>query len=122
MRGHVKSIGAFLFIGMAFSSQTHAEDNRKIWECNNGSYYIQKTEHNLWLVEDGKDSYVKFYESRIEATYYMHGLDRRWDWEGGTFSVRLKPNNTALYFDFSAVEDGESTTAKSLFGCKQIQG
>ena len=122
MREEINCIGVLLLLSIAFSSQALAEDNRKIWECNNGGYYSQKAEHNLWLVEDGKGSYVKFHESRIAATYYMHGLERRWDWQGGNFSVRLKPGNEALYYDFSAVEAGETTTPKSQFGCKQIQG
>lgn len=122
MRGYRNHIQVVLFLSTVFSSQIHAEDKRIIWECNTGSYYIQKKEHNLWLVEDGLKSYVKFYDSRITARYYLHGLERRWDWEGGNFSVRLKPDNKALYFDFSGVEAGEIITSKSEFGCKKIRG
>lgn len=104
------------------SSHVYAEDDRQIWECNSGTSYYEKAEHNLWLVKGSQESYVKFYDSRIPAKYYLYGLERRWDWESGKFSVRLTPDNTALYFDFNSVKPGESTNAKSFFTCKKIQG
>jgi hypothetical protein len=115
-------IRSIIFLPTLLFYQVYAEDTRKIWECNSGDYYIKSAEHNLWLVEDESKSYVKFYDSRITARYYLYGLERRWDWEDGNFSVRLKPDNIALYFDFNGVEEGKTTSAKSHFGCKQIQG
>jgi hypothetical protein len=111
-----------LIISALLQSYAYAEETREIWECNTGTYYSEKSEHNLWLVKGSKQSYVKFYKTRISASYYLHGLNRRWDWEQGNFSVRLNPENRALYFDFSGVKSGESVNSKSQFACKKIQG
>lgn len=108
----------FLIAGIAMSPIAFAEDETQIWGCNTGIFYFDDDdEHILWLVKGTQDSYVKFYDERIPATYYLYGLERRWDWEDGNFSIRLKPNNTALYFDFNSVGPGETTTALSQFSC-----
>lgn len=119
---HIFLYGSLLTVGAVLPSLVYAEDDRQIWECNSGSYYSEKSEHNLWLVKEDQKAYVKFYDSRIAASYYLYGLERRWDWDGGNFSIRLKPDNQALYFDFNSVEPGETTSSKNTFGCKKIKG
>lgn len=112
---------AFIFFAFLPLS-AFAGDDREIWECNTGEYYSEKAEHNLWLVKGSQQNYVKFYDTRIPATYYLHGLDRRWDWGEGNFSIRLNPDNRAWYFDFNGLEPGETAQSKSKFTCKKIQG
>ena len=120
---NVLFFSTFMVTSLVFaSSRIYAEGDRQVWECNSGITYYEKGEHNLWLVKGADKSYVKLYDSRIPANYYLYGLERRWDWENGKFSVRLSPDNKALYFDFTNIEPGESTDAASRFACKKIQG
>ena len=52
------------------------------------------------------------------ATYHRTGLEHRWDWGRATnYSFVIKPDGTGLYYDFSTVPEGESTTAREVYKC-----
>ncbi len=39
--------------------------------------------------------------------FYREGLNYRWDWgDNGNYSIVIKPDGTALYYDFSTSKDG----------------
>jgi len=118
----VRLLSIWFIIAALFPTNAFSEDDKEIWECNTGPFYSEKKEHNLWLVKGSDSTYVKFYDTRIPAHYYLHGLDRRWDWEGGNFSIRLSPDDKAWYYDFSNAKEGESVSSDSIFTCKKIQG
>ena len=48
------------------------------------------------------------------------GLNHRWDWGyGANYSFIIKPDGTGLYYDFSTVPEGETTTARDVYKCKK---
>ena len=57
-----------------------------------------------------------------EHTMYQRtGLEHRWSWstDGGSYSFIIKPDGTGLYYDFSNIPDGETTTAKEVYRCSK---
>jgi len=57
-----------------------------------------------------------------EKTHYMRaGLNHRWDWgpNGAEYAFVIQPDGKGLYYDFTAVSKGESTTASSVYKCHQ---
>ena len=56
------------------------------------------------------------------AEFYIAGFDRRWDFgdAGSTwnYSFVINPNGDGAYYDFSNVEDGQSTSPNQMFSCK----
>ncbi len=55
------------------------------------------------------------------TTYRRTGLEHRWDWgligTGYKYSFLLKTDGTGLYYDFTSVEDGKTTTARAVYKC-----
>ena len=52
------------------------------------------------------------------ATFYIDGLDRRWDFGDNVYSFIITPDGTGTYFDFSNVEEGESTEPSEAYKCE----
>lgn len=76
------------------------ESAKVIWSCREQF----GTNNVLWLVEWSDKSYIKVFEERIPAKYYMDGLRKRWDWGVASdhtydYSVVMEPNGTAFYLD-----------------------
>jgi len=58
-----------------------------------------------------------------EVAYYSRkGLNHRWDWplENGTYSLWIKPDGTALYYDFEGVPAGQSTRASDVYTAHKV--
>ncbi|MDI6402330.1 hypothetical protein QLX67_10000 [Balneolaceae bacterium ANBcel3] len=54
------------------------------------------------------------------AFYRRIGLEHRWEWgENAAYSFVLKTDGTGLYYDFSAVSEGEATKARAVYKCYQ---
>ena len=53
----------------------------------------------------------------IFADYMRDGINHRWNW--GEYAFLIKPDGTGLYYDFSGVGAGESTTASDVFKCSK---
>lgn len=54
------------------------------------------------------------------ASYSRSGLQRRWDWGLDTngsykYSIVIKSDGTALYYDFTTTVDGHSTKANEVY-------
>lgn len=56
-----------------------------------------------------------------EVTLYQRtGLNHRWDWgDEGKYSFIVKPDGAGLYYDFSTVPAGETTSARDIYKCKK---
>jgi len=57
-----------------------------------------------------------------ERTMYRRtGLEHCWDWGPNLndYSFVIKTDGTGLYYDFSTMEDGESTKARAVYQCRQ---
>ena len=57
------------------------------------------------------------------AMFKFQGLDRRWNWgldeDGGyLFSITIKPNGEARYYDFSSVDPGKTKSPNELYFCR----
>ena len=54
------------------------------------------------------------------ALYRRRGLERRWDWGPRLeYAFVITPDNTGLYFDFSSVPEGETTTPREVYKCRR---
>jgi hypothetical protein len=55
------------------------------------------------------------------AYYQRAGLDHRWDWGPNVndYAFVISPDGTGLYYDFSAVRDGGTTSASEVFECSR---
>ena len=55
-----------------------------------------------------------------QGTYYSRiGIEHRWDWgpNGSDYAFLIQPDGTGLYYDFTTVKKGESTTANDVYQC-----
>ncbi len=110
-----------IFTGMfaQMSSAQESKISKKIWSCKKP--YTK--ENILWLVEWGSKSYVKVFDERIPARFKMDGLEKRWDWGLDSeftynYAITLRPDRTAIYFDFSASKDG-TAKSKGTYKCEK---
>jgi len=55
------------------------------------------------------------------TSYQRRGVNQRWDWgpNGVEFAFVLKPDGTGLFYDFSNVRQGETTSANDLYECSR---
>ena len=54
------------------------------------------------------------------TSYSRRGVNQRWDWgPNGEFAFVLKPDGTGLFFDFSNVPQGETTSANDMYECSR---
>ncbi len=54
------------------------------------------------------------------TSYRRKGVNHRWDWgPNGEFAFVLKTNGTGLFYDFSNVEQGETTSANDVYECSR---
>ena len=55
------------------------------------------------------------------ASYRRTGLEHRWDWgpKGTEYAFVIKTDGTGLYYDFTTVEEGKTTTAKEVYKCRK---
>jgi hypothetical protein len=53
------------------------------------------------------------------SVYERTGLEHRWDWisGGGKYAFVISQDGTGLYYDFTKVPYGESTTAREVYKC-----
>ncbi len=109
-----------------FKIDTNETNPKKLKELRESEKGIDKALKNLINMFN---NYVLF-DNRSEHTqafYYRHGLDHRWDWGGESskdetkFSFIINPNGQGLYYDFSNVPKGETTSARGIFKCKKTQ-
>ena len=94
-----------------FSAQAQpAEDDaevKSIWACQlSGS-----TEEDLFLVADGRSSYIKLYEDRIWGSFSRSADTRRGDFGGNSkeyyqYSIVLTESGEAILHDFGDAGSG----------------
>lgn len=112
-------IATLLFLPVSTIAQD-GSDKKVIWSCTKeyGSKNI------LWLVEWADKSYIKVFDDRILAKYSMSGLEKRWNWGFDTdrkaymYSLVLRPDLYALYFDFKISKDGVADS-KQAYKCSK---
>ena len=59
---------------------------------------------------------IKAAGSTSFGVFKVLGLDRRWNW-GDEYAFVIKPNGDGLYYDFSNIEDGGTTSPSQRFNC-----
>ena len=55
----------------------------------------------------------------VVSNYERTGLEHRWDWgpNGSEYAFIIKTDGSGLYYDFTNVEDGNTTKAKEVYKC-----
>ena len=55
------------------------------------------------------------------TSYQRKGVNQRWDWGPNMveFAFVLKPDGTGLFYDFSNVRQGETTSANDVYECSR---
>ena len=56
----------------------------------------------------------------MTTTYYVSGLDDRWDWD--SYSIVVSPNGNGYYYNWSLGKPGETLTAKPEYECCTYTG
>jgi len=108
-------------------------ENFTSWACKANSYdddiLLEIGYYDIkGMAQDGSDFRMGFIllegENSAETGYYVRkGLERHWEWdsdhknEGFNYSLRMKSDGSAMYFDFSEVEVGGSTSPSQFFQC-----
>lgn len=95
------------------------------WDCREFSEDNGKILIRLWRASGMKEGfgYLEYAGISIPALFTLDGLSLRWNWELGhddtwEYSFAIKPDGTGLFYDFSGVEKGSSTTARDVYSCK----
>ena len=61
---------------------------------------------------------VKLHGDSIEAIYSEVGLMKIWSFTDKIY-IRVKPDMSAQYYDFTSADDGEQRTPEAMFECKK---
>ena len=115
-----KVIPLALITALIFTGDVLAEEYKKvIWSCKKP----YGKENILWLVEWKDKSYIKVFDDRIQATYQMDGLEKRWNWGLDdkftyNYTITLSPDRYASYYDFSTSKDG-TAKAREKYQCSK---
>lgn len=115
-----------LFLGLglllAFSAVSADELERVVFECRVDSYGASNKIVLVATMFPGESiGWIDVADTRHLTTYRVTGVNRRWDWgDGGeSYAFVIKPDGEGLYYDFSFIEDGGTTTPSQLFICKK---
>jgi hypothetical protein len=99
--------------------------NAETFKCRAGSYWEAggKIVVTTTINEDGETGTINVAGVTHQATYQVQGFDRRWDFglqDDGSYNYAfvLKPDGTAIYYDFSNAEAGEIISGSQVFSCK----
>ena len=94
----------------------HAADNAR-YECS--AYQSGTHVLTLPVPPDGETLVsVKLHGDSIEAIYSEVGLMKKWNFTDNIF-IRVKPDMSAQYYDFTSADDGEQRTPEAMFQCKK---
>ena len=119
----------FALIVLALSSAVgiHAQEGSgnttEKWRCFASSDYLEKTVLvNLTRVTvDGKvQGFGKVSVAGVDhaALFRVVGFERRWDFgKEFNFSFVISPDGRGLYYDFTSVEEGETTQPRQFYRC-----
>jgi hypothetical protein len=114
------------------SSFTESENlSFETWKCHEFYSYASnpKTLVEIGIIKELANLGFILYDGTDSGTltvYSRRGINHRWDWEGDwegeggyNYSFVLQPDGTGLFYDFSNVDEGESTNARDVFTCKK---
>ena len=98
-------------------------ESKIVWACAASG----TTEEDLYLVEWGRNSYVKLYGVRVWGDFETSdGGEKRWDFGEGRspiadYSVLLKPDGELDYYDFRDVAYGQAVEPAYKYQCRLAQ-
>ena len=98
-------------------SQSGSIGGNTRYECS----AIHSSTHVLTLPvpSDGESLVsVKLHGDSIEAIYSEVGLMKMWHFTDHIY-IRVKPDMSAQYYDFTSADDGEERTPEAMFECKK---
>jgi hypothetical protein len=93
--------------------------NAEKFKCQSGSYWSTggKIIVRATINEDGVTGTITVAGTMHKTIYYVQGFDRRWDFGiqddlTYNYSFVMNPDGTALYYDFSRTDAGETISAR----------
>ena len=87
------------------------------YECS--AFNSSKHVLTLPVPSDGESLVsVKLHGDSIEAIYSEVGLMKMWHFTDHIY-IRVKPDMSAQYYDFTSADDGEQRTPEAMFECKK---
>ena len=123
----MKKIGltCILFTALAiFGVQAQGSDTVEKWRCFDPYYDSGKNtvliELNRVTAAGETQGFGQISVAGVthHALFRITGFDRRWDFgEGMQYSFIIKPDGRGSYYDFSLVENGETTGPSQRFNC-----
>ena len=115
------------FVTFCVQAQEKKDSTTETWRCFEITDYLQSTvlvklsrvtidNQNLGVGE------VSVAGITYPALFEIDGFNRRWDFDlveswNYSYSFIITPSGDGAYYDFSNVEDGDTTTPSQLFNC-----
>ena len=94
------------------------------WSCFDYFAYQYRDKYSypkrlLTLVKTSEDSGKVYVAGDAwRAAYHVQGVNRRWDFGGGVYTILLAPDGTARYYDFTGRE-GERIKPEQIYQCQK---
>jgi len=99
------------------ASQSGSTGGNTRYECS--AYQSGTHVLTLPVPSDGETLVsVKLHGDSIEAIYSEVGLMKIWSFTDKIY-IRVKPDMSAQYYDFTSADDGEQRTPEAMFECKK---
>ena len=121
-----KASACLLFVVFGASAQSTGESVTTNWRCfepyeKSGVPLVTLARETLIGTNKGYGKVSVAGMKEQEAVFLVEGINRRWYFGNDyDYSIVVKPDGTGLYYDFSNVEDGETTTPRDRFACKPV--
>ena len=123
MKALVVSI-ALLFVAGCETMPMSSSDSQSGSTGGNARYEcsaFQSSTHVLTLPVPSDGEWVvnvKLHGDSIEAVYSEVGLMKNWHFTDEIY-IRVKPDMSAQYYDFTSADAGEKRTPEAMFECKK---
>lgn len=115
------ALTCILFTALATSGvPAQGSDTGEIWRCFTGIDIFRRKKVSVELTRKTEvPGQVSVAGVTYSAYFHIEGLNRRWDFgEEMNYSFVITPDGRGAYYDFSLVEDGETTEPSQLFICE----
>jgi hypothetical protein len=120
------SILIYLFVVFSASNSIANEKHGETWECQELYGNWSKIFVNASFDETGVFGTIQVAGTEQKAVYSVKGFDRRWDFDYNTesnsfnYSLIIKPNGKAYYYDFTAPSAKEGIAPPNMgLDCRQ---
>ena len=112
-----------LAISIFSGTPVSAANGSEFWEC--GSYtgasaiYASRTLF-MTVNADRKSGEIRVAGEVFEAVFGVEGINRRWDWANNRFSLLLRPDGRASYYDFNRADSDGLAKSQMILPCRRV--